>query len=1093
VSAIPLRLQRIEGKYEILEKLREGGMGAIYKVRHRLLDEIRVIKLMRQQLVEDEELKARFLREARLAIKLRHPNIAQLYDFTVDEDGTAFIVMEFIEGMNLEDVLSFHGPPPIGMTLEIAQQSLRALGYLHSKGFVHRDISPDNLMLTEDADGHPLVKLIDLGIAKTLGGGGGESHLTQTGTFLGKIRYSSPEQFGADGAAMVDARGDLYSFGVVLYELLTARFPIQGRDPSSLIAGHLFRPPLDFAETDPQSRVPPDVRAAVLKALAKAPDDRFASAQEFSRTLALFRVPSDVDAGWKRLLARPYVNAGPTSSLLDPGSTQDRLDQQFQMGATPPPAPASDAGSPRPSLVPAPPPPTPSEAVRNTAGTIELQLKKGDLLTAETELRWAVDTYGERPELRTLRDRLQELKAQEAEAQARTLFEEARKLSGAGDLETALERLQQAQTLSPGNAEVVRLLEETRQALRRRQEEREKARELAAAVAEIEAALEKGDYRGAEALLYVAEASFGEQSAFPPLYARIEAARKRHEEVSELIAKARGLAAGQDFKGAAKELRRATRLDPGNAEATTLLEETEEAARRQAEEKRRTQQIAKDVRSVEERLRKGDLDGAQRILDEAVAEQGEVEAFQKLRARLNEERRARALSETVRDIRENLDRGALEPAGALLEKAISRFGAAETLREQWERLEELKRREQEARVQALITEARQLASGERFEDALSALRQATELAPDRSEIRVLTEEVQTALRWQKEEKRRAAELALEVAALEVHLDRGELDRAAKLLDKTAAVHGDRGELPQLRSRLETLQRKTRERATGTIQAAPGPQPREEPPLPELVLRKEPDLEDELEGIFEATQTIADLLSRREADQALKELHKATSRFGERPEFQELRKGIANVLIEDASPAPKTPQAETAPAPRPVPAPTLPPPPVTKTVELLPQPDPRPAPPAPSPALAVAGWKLWAGIAAAVLLLVAGFLVFRGGEEEAPESTTVETPSLTAPDSGTPAVVAGTLILDAVPWGEVVEITDGNGQLQPLRSQRYTPLVLSLPPGRYKVTLRNPGFANAVSLDVEVLSGAEVRSLAEFGAMKEEEFFGSLGW
>ena len=201
MTAIPL--QHIEGKYEILEKIREGGMGAIYKVRHRLLDEIRVIKLMRQQLVEDEELKTRFLREARLAIKLRHPNIAQLYDFTVDDDGTAFIVMEFIDGMTLEDLLAFHGPPPLGLALEIAQQSLKALGYLHSKGFIHRDISPDNLMLTEDTDGQPLVKLIDLGIAKTLEIGG--EHLTQTGTFLGKIRYASPEQFGADGASTVDA------------------------------------------------------------------------------------------------------------------------------------------------------------------------------------------------------------------------------------------------------------------------------------------------------------------------------------------------------------------------------------------------------------------------------------------------------------------------------------------------------------------------------------------------------------------------------------------------------------------------------------------------------------------------------------------------------------------------------------------------------------------------------------------------------------------------------------------------------------------------------------------------------------------------
>ena len=149
MSAIPLR--RIEGKYEILEKLGEGGMGAVYKVRHRLLDDVRVIKMMRPQLVADEEFKARFQREARVAIQLRHPNIAHLIDFTIDEeDGTAFIVMEFIDGMTLEEVLRHSGPPPLGLAVEIGQQALRALACLHEKGFVHRDISPDNLMLTED-------------------------------------------------------------------------------------------------------------------------------------------------------------------------------------------------------------------------------------------------------------------------------------------------------------------------------------------------------------------------------------------------------------------------------------------------------------------------------------------------------------------------------------------------------------------------------------------------------------------------------------------------------------------------------------------------------------------------------------------------------------------------------------------------------------------------------------------------------------------------------------------------------------------------------------------------------------------------------
>ncbi|HEY6321531.1 MAG TPA: serine/threonine-protein kinase [Thermoanaerobaculia bacterium] len=355
-------LQRIEGKYEILGKIREGGMGAIYKVRHRLLDEIRVIKLMRPLMAEDQELhaelKARFVREARVAIKLRHPNIAQLYDFTADDDGTALIVMEFIRGKTLEELLKTAGPPPLGLALEIAQQSLRALGYLHAKGFVHRDISPDNLMLTEDA-GDPQIKLIDLGIAKILGGA--DSQLTRLGTFLGKVRYASPEQFATDGAATAGASGDLYSFGVVLYELLTGTYPITGRDPSSIIAGHLYRAPIAFEETDRDGRVPLGLRSAVLRALAKKPEERYASAQEFARSLARFRAPADAPAAaWKKLL-EAADDGDDVEVAVEPGTTQHRLDEHFGLRTTPAPTLPSAAAlravpvapSPLPALPPA--------------------------------------------------------------------------------------------------------------------------------------------------------------------------------------------------------------------------------------------------------------------------------------------------------------------------------------------------------------------------------------------------------------------------------------------------------------------------------------------------------------------------------------------------------------------------------------------------------------------------------------------------------------------------------------------------------------------------------------------------------------------
>ena len=180
-------LHQFEGKYEVLEKIAEGGMGAVYMVRHKLLDVIKVIKVMRPQIEAQEGTRARFLHEARLAIKMRHPNIAQLDDFSMDEDGNAFIVMEYIDGLTLQEYLQKLGALPSTLALEVARQSLLALGYLHRKKVIHRDISPDNLMLAKDENGDPLIKLIDLGIAKALQA---ESNLTATGMFIGKVRYA---------------------------------------------------------------------------------------------------------------------------------------------------------------------------------------------------------------------------------------------------------------------------------------------------------------------------------------------------------------------------------------------------------------------------------------------------------------------------------------------------------------------------------------------------------------------------------------------------------------------------------------------------------------------------------------------------------------------------------------------------------------------------------------------------------------------------------------------------------------------------------------------------------------------------------------
>ncbi len=316
----------LESKYEIIENIGEGGMGSVFMVRHRILDEIRVVKMMRSHLVHEEESKERFIREARIAAKARHRNIAQIFDFSVDE-GVAFIIMEYIDGVTLQNALTDHGPMSIALALETAQQSLRALAFVHRLGIIHRDISPDNLMLTADSDGNALIKLIDLGLAKFTEA---DSVLTREGLFLGKLRYASPEQFQTLQGSELGPWSDVYSFGLVLYEMLTGVYPIRGRNLAEMMVGHVSEPPMSFDESDPEGGVPDVLRKLVMRAIAKRPETRFRDGKDFrdhilalQRSYPYGRAEKD-EAAVKRQRKRPRPATAPQRT-----SDRDRLARAF--------------------------------------------------------------------------------------------------------------------------------------------------------------------------------------------------------------------------------------------------------------------------------------------------------------------------------------------------------------------------------------------------------------------------------------------------------------------------------------------------------------------------------------------------------------------------------------------------------------------------------------------------------------------------------------------------------------------------------------------------------------------------------------------
>jgi serine/threonine protein kinase len=295
--------QTLDGKYEILEKIGEGGMGEVYKARHIHLEEIRIIKVTKPDALGEGPEPRRFQEEARIATLVRHPNVAALYDFSRLPDGSYYMVWEYIDGITLEEWLRRNGPLTASRALDVSAQVLAGLGQIHAQGIVHRDLSPDNIMLRETRDRGLIAKIIDLGIAKRVAAEA--IQMTGTGMFLGKLKYCSPEQAGAlTSGQKVDGRSDLYSFGVVLFEMLTGKPPFESQTPEGYLGKHLHTqaPPLDTTRLP--AKVGPALAAIVRRALEKDRNKRFPSAEEFAASLASLR-PG---------LAEPD-DAAPTTSL----------------------------------------------------------------------------------------------------------------------------------------------------------------------------------------------------------------------------------------------------------------------------------------------------------------------------------------------------------------------------------------------------------------------------------------------------------------------------------------------------------------------------------------------------------------------------------------------------------------------------------------------------------------------------------------------------------------------------------------------------------------------------------------------------------
>jgi serine/threonine protein kinase/Tfp pilus assembly protein PilF len=322
VASDPLIGQIVAGHYEILEPLGAGGWSLVYKARQKPINRLVAVKILHSHLVKDPEKVARFQREAEAASSLLHPHVAAVFDYGLLPQGQPFIVMEYMEGKALSEVLEKEGALPLSRAMQIFMQACQGLGAAHEKGVVHRDIKPSNIFLAQAATGEEIVKILDFGLAKLVLPDEGRGNLTQTGETMGTPDYMSPEQCLAMN---LDARTDIYTLGYVMYETLTGRQAVVGKTTYDSMNAHIHDMPMPFAEANPKIKIPEAVEAVVFKALAKDPSDRYQSCAELHQALANaykdrggFLKKLSYAAGRRR--ARGKRASSPTSMIIPVGA-----------------------------------------------------------------------------------------------------------------------------------------------------------------------------------------------------------------------------------------------------------------------------------------------------------------------------------------------------------------------------------------------------------------------------------------------------------------------------------------------------------------------------------------------------------------------------------------------------------------------------------------------------------------------------------------------------------------------------------------------------------------------------------------------------
>jgi serine/threonine protein kinase len=309
-----IELGHTVGNYRITAKLGEGGMGAVYLAEHPLIGRKAALKVIHPRHAQDADVVARFVNEAAAISRIGHEHIVEVTDLGRTPAGEVYIIMEYLEGQTLSDLLAQRGPLPSGSALAIAAQVADALSASHEHGFIHRDVKPDNVFLVARAGDPTFVKVLDFGLAKLLHADAAAPPDARSGVVIGTPYYMSPEQCRAGG--QIDERADVYALGVVLFEMLTGKLPFGGDASNEVLLKQVSMRPPSARSIVPD--LPEELDAILLRALAKAPDHRFSTMAAFREALlapaehsALDRASDDLhdDLSGRLLAARPMSRA----------------------------------------------------------------------------------------------------------------------------------------------------------------------------------------------------------------------------------------------------------------------------------------------------------------------------------------------------------------------------------------------------------------------------------------------------------------------------------------------------------------------------------------------------------------------------------------------------------------------------------------------------------------------------------------------------------------------------------------------------------------------------------------------------------------